>query len=173
MKKSGFSLIELLVVIAIVGILAAITVAQYRAYSYRTKMGAVISVLDGLLSEARLQYTRNGAIPASIYNYNTNVVTPISGNRYLNYIWYGGTGGFGNNRTLIQGYITSDVGNYIPGFVASTGSFACTACKISLGFVENNGLFQFYCGTYATDSSHIPQAYLPPGCTDYNFSATW
>lgn len=47
-KQCGFTLIELMVVVAILGLLAAAAIPQYQDYVMKTRLGNVLSAVDGL-----------------------------------------------------------------------------------------------------------------------------
>ena len=63
--QAGFTLIELMIVVAIIGILAAIAIPQYQAYTGRAQAAEALNLFAGVKTSMGEYYNENSAWPST------------------------------------------------------------------------------------------------------------
>lgn len=62
-KKKAFSLVELMLVVAITAIISAVAIPSYKDYVNRSKVSAMISLIDPCQTQIYQYFLKNGALP--------------------------------------------------------------------------------------------------------------
>ena len=81
MKNKGFTLIEVLITVLIIGILAAISVTQYKKAVMRSKAAQMQTLLNAVVKESDLYYLQNGTYPKSFDDLNIGITLPTLNTR--------------------------------------------------------------------------------------------
>ena len=74
-KQRGFTLIELMIVVAIIGILAAIAIPQYQAYTGRAQAAEALNLFGGVKTAMGEYYNDRGDWPAGTNGEGTTKCT--------------------------------------------------------------------------------------------------
>lgn len=161
--KVGFSLIELLVVIAIVGVLSAIGVPAYKAYTIKAQLASIVTpTVDALKPLLMQYYAKNGYFPANpaaigITASGISVASPTTYNAKIQniFIYQPGTNQCGGITIQILG---SAVGGSF-----NDGAGGPNNIQVAYRFWQSgNDVVMSACGTY----QNMPPdyGYIPANC---------
>jgi len=160
---NAFSLIELMVVIAIVGLLAAVAVPAYKAYTTKTIVTQGVTLMERISKDLQQQYESTGAYPASIIVNGVTIANASWGIVNVGDVYgVSYTVGSSTNGFMLQASLLGL--NAISGYVTpGSGTVNSANSTLSYSIIQTNGLYKVHCGQYP-DGNDIPLAYLPASC---------
>jgi prepilin-type N-terminal cleavage/methylation domain-containing protein len=167
----GFNLTEILIAIAIIGVLSAVAVPSYSAYTIKSKTSDAISLFGTYKRELALSLGQSendqfgqvvsGLTDGSLTTHASNQVYNIRYNRYP------AAGPY--TKALITIW-TEDLG--ITGYVKATDG---TGVSIRIVFgvkLDASENIETYCGQYDGSVEDIPITFLTSTCSDLNIKTT-
>lgn len=88
--KQGFTLIELLVVVLIIGILASIALPQYKIAVMRSRVGAMLPVLESIAKAQEIYFMENDRYASKVSDLDINIPSEVCS--HFNFSSYDSTG---------------------------------------------------------------------------------
>jgi len=138
-KASGFTLIELMIVVAIIGILAAVAIPAYQAYTARAQVSEAISLSSGIKTPLNEWIADHGAPPGSIAS-----LTDSTSGKYVQSVTFSASG---TNLTILATMQASGVN---PNLISKV--FALVSTDTGKSWDCNNSV------------TNIADQYLPSAC---------
>lgn len=136
-EQQGFTLVELMIVVAIIGILAAIAIPAYQAYTIRAQVTEGLSLTMGAKTSLSTYYADRGLFPAD----NVEAGLALPGN-------------------IVGKYVTSvaTAANVITVTYGNDAHATITTNSVRLIATDNFGSIQWVCTGVGIAAKHLPAA---------------
>jgi type IV pilus assembly protein PilA len=151
-RQAGLTIIELIVVVAIIGIIAAVAMPNYRAYSLRAKVSEVLLAFSDCRNILSDIYLSASTLPA-IENWGCEREKP---GRYIERI-----------TVTAEGIVKLTIGNELTDLRVNLHDITFAPLNVSGQLMTEddlgNPIRRWRCGA-ATDGTDVKAEYLPGSC---------